>query len=55
MLRTEVEETGMEIANHCSQDRGGLIEPSAIKFCGDEMGEACPPMLDARAMAIYDG
>lgn len=24
-----------------------------IKFCGDEIGELCPPMFAARAMASY--
>lgn len=45
--------TGMEIANHSSQDKGGFIDPKAIKFWGDEIGEARPPIFDARAIAIY--
>ena len=44
--------TGMEIANHSSQDKGGFIDPKAIKFWGDEIGEARPPIFDARAIAI---
>jgi hypothetical protein len=44
--------TGIEIANHSNQDRGGFIDPRAIRFWGEEIGEASPPMLDARAIAI---
>jgi len=40
------------MANHCSHVIGGSMAPSAIRFCGDEMGEAWPPMLDAKAIAI---
>jgi hypothetical protein len=54
MARIERVATGMEIANHANHDRGGFIAPRAIKFWGDEIGEANPPMLDARAIAIYD-
>jgi hypothetical protein len=49
---TEDVATGMEMANHCSHVIGGSMAPSAIRFCGDEMGEAWPPMLDAKAIAI---
>jgi len=45
-------DTGIEMANHDAHEIGGSIEPSAIKFCGEEIGEAWPPMLEARAMAI---
>lgn len=45
---------GREMANHDNQDRGGFIDPSAIRFCGEEIGEACPPMLEASAIAIYE-
>ena len=53
MARTDREDTGMEMANHCSQDKGGDMSPRAMRFWGDEMGDAWPPMLAARAMAIY--
>jgi len=53
MATTETVATGSEMANHCSHDKGGSMAARPIRFCGDEMGEACPPMLDAKAMAIY--
>lgn len=53
MAKTDREDTGMEMANHWSHDRGGVISPKAMRFCGDEMGDAWPPMLAASAMAIY--
>ena len=53
MARTDRDDTGMEMANHWSQDKGGDMSPRAMRFWGDEMGDACPPMLAARAMAIY--
>jgi hypothetical protein len=53
MATTLVEATGSEMANQLSQEMGGSIAPRAIKFCGEEMGEAWPPILDASAIAIY--
>ena len=40
MAIMDTEATGNAMANHCSQDSGGSIEPSAIRFWGDEIGEA---------------
>ena len=48
----EQDATGREMANHCSQSRAGSMAWRAMRFWGEEMGEACPPMLEARAMAI---
>ena len=53
MATTETVATGREMANHCSHDKGGSMAARPMRFWGDEMGEACPPMLDARAIAIY--
>ena len=52
MATTDAPDTGMEMANHSSHDNGGLMDPRAMRFCGEEMGEAWPPILDARAMAM---
>jgi hypothetical protein len=51
MAMMDTEATGSEMANHCAQERGVSIIPRAIRFCGEEIGEAWPPMLDARAIA----
>ena len=40
MAKTEVVATGIEMANQASHEMGGSIEPRAIKFWGDEMGDA---------------
>lgn len=50
MQTTEVNETGIETLNQPIQEMGGFMYSSAMRFCGDEMGEAIPPMLEARAM-----
>lgn len=50
MKKIDAEATGMETANHPSQEIGGFIYSRAIKFWGDEIGEAIPPMLDAKAI-----
>lgn len=49
--RIEMPETGRATANHCAQSSGGSIACKAIRFCGDEMGELCPPIFAARAIA----
>lgn len=50
-MRTTVrDDTGMATANQESHPRGGSMYSSAIRFCGDEIGEDWPPMFDARAM-----
>lgn len=48
-------ETGIATANHDSHDRGGSMYSKAIRFCGEEMGDDWPPMLDARAMPRMRG
>lgn len=50
MKKMEVEATGMDTANQPSQEMGGFMYSRAMRFCGDEMGDAIPPMLDARAI-----
>ena len=50
MSTIESAETGSETANQEPQSSAGSIAPIAIRFCGDEMGEDCPPMFAARAM-----
>ena len=50
MSTIESAETGSETANHEPQSSGGSIAASAIRFCGDEIGELCPPMFAASAM-----
>lgn len=50
MKKIEVEATGIETANQPSHEMGGFIYSNAIKFCGEEMGEAIPPIFDASAI-----
>jgi hypothetical protein len=52
MARIDRVATGRLMANHWSHDSGGFMDPRAMRFWGDEIGEACPPILDARAIAI---
>ena len=52
MRTIEMDDTGIETANHLDQSSLGSISASAIRFCGEEMGDAWPPMFAARAMAI---
>jgi len=47
----ETAETGKATANHEAQSIAGSIAAGAMRFCGDEMGELCPPILAAKAMA----
>lgn len=51
MRTIEIADTGRETANHPSQSTGGSISASAIKFCGEEIGELWPPIFAARAIA----
>lgn len=48
----EIIPTGSETANHCNQSNLGSIFWMAMRFWGEDMGEACPPMLAAKAIAI---
>ena len=47
----EIPATGRATPNHCAQLTAGSMAPIAIRFCGDEMGEHCPPILAASAIA----
>jgi hypothetical protein len=51
MSSIEMKETGSATMNHCPQDMGGSISLRAMRFCGDDIGELCPPMFAASAMA----
>ena len=42
--------TGRAIKNQTSQLGSGLIFSRAMMFCGEAMGDAAPPILDARAI-----
>lgn len=46
-------ETGIATKNQRPQSSGGCIACKAIKFCGDEIGDDCPPMLAASAIASW--
>lgn len=50
MRRMEMTQTGRAMKNQTPQLGWGCMFWSAIMFCGDAMGEAAPPMLEARAM-----
>lgn len=43
-------QTGIAIMNHSGQVGGGFIMPTAMMFCGDEIGDAIPPTFAARAI-----
>ena len=51
MTRIEMAETGSATANQLPQSRGGSIACSAMRFCGEDMGELCPPIFAASAIA----
>ena len=53
MRKIEIPDTGRATINHCIQLTWGSMACSAIKFCGDEIGELCPPILAASAIASY--
>ena len=50
MRRTEIMQTGRATKNQMPQLGWGRMFWRAIMFCGEAIGEAAPPMLDARAM-----
>lgn len=50
MMTTQMSDTGIETANQPNHEIGGFMYSSAMRFCGDEIGEAIPPMFDARAI-----
>ena len=41
---------GTATINHCAHDGGGDMFWMAMMFCGDEMGDAMPPKLEAKAI-----
>src|SRR6266702_1568514 len=51
MSTIEMPETGSATKNQRPQSSGGSIACSAIRFWGDEIGDDCPPMLAASAIA----
>ena len=48
--RMEIMQTGSAMKNQTPQLGWGRMFWRAIMFCGEAMGEAAPPMLEARAM-----
>ena len=50
MRRIETMQTGRAMKNQTPQLGWGRMFWSAIMFCGEAMGEAAPPILEARAM-----
>ena len=50
MRRIEMMHTGRATKNHTSQLGSGFMFCSAMIFCGDAIGEAIPPMFEARAI-----
>ena len=48
--RMEMTQTGMATKNHMPQLGCGRIFCRAIMFCGEAIGEAAPPMLEANAI-----
>lgn len=52
MSRMEMMHTGSATKNHTPQDGSGCMFCSAIRFCGEAMGDAAPPMLEESAMPM---
>ena len=50
MRRMVMMQTGRAMKNHIPQPGCGDMFCSAMRFCGEAIGEAAPPMLDDRAM-----
>ena len=50
MRRMEMIQTGRAMKNQTPQPGCGRMFWRAMMFCGEAMGEAAPPMLEARAM-----
>ncbi len=50
MSKIVMMQTGSAMKNQMPQPGWGSIFCSAIRFCGLAIGDAAPPMLDARAM-----
>lgn len=50
MRRMEMMQTGRATKNHAPQPGSGRMFCRAMMFWGEAIGEAAPPMLEARAM-----
>lgn len=50
--RMEMMHTGSATKNQTPQDGSGCMFCSAIRFWGEAMGDAAPPMLEERAMPM---
>ena len=50
MRRMETMQTGRAMKNQMPQEGAGRMFWRAIMFCGEAIGEAIPPRLQARAM-----
>lgn len=48
--RIDIMQTGNAMKNQRPQEGSGFMFCSAMRFCGEAMGDAAPPMLDARAI-----
>jgi hypothetical protein len=53
MRRRERKDTGRLTANQDAQSKRGFMASRAMRFWGEEMGELCPPMLAASAIASW--
>lgn len=50
MSRMLTMHTGIEMMNHSIHEGGGDIRPNEKMFCGEEIGDDIPPMLEAKAI-----
>lgn len=50
MSRIEIIQTGSAIKNQIPQPGAGDMFCKAMRFCGEAIGDAAPPMLEAKAM-----
>jgi hypothetical protein len=48
--RIEIMHTGIEMKNHATQEGAGCIFSKAMMFWGDAIGEAIPPIFEAKAI-----
>lgn len=48
--RIEIMHTGSATKNHTPHDGSGFMFWSAMRFCGEAIGDAAPPMLEDRAI-----
>ena len=50
MAKTQMTLTGIDTTNHSPQDGVGCKLPNAKIFCGDAIGDAIPPTLEANVI-----